>query len=115
MTAKRRCYGEKDRDDTQHQPTRAPKGGPAQATCAAQACFSQARPQMRAYSISKARQQAGEFFIIGGGQSRAMISVNEKHMYGQINGRDRGIIGDNLTHGRHSLRCLHDNNHLGTT
>jgi hypothetical protein len=28
---------------------------------------------MRAYSIAKARQQAGEFFIIRGGQSRAMM------------------------------------------
>jgi hypothetical protein len=40
---------------------------------AAPACLSQARPQMRAYSIAKARQQAGEFFIIRGGQSRAMM------------------------------------------
>jgi hypothetical protein len=58
----------KDRDDAQHQPTRAPRGGAAQAMCAAQACLSQARPQMRAYSITKARQQAGEVFIIRGGQ-----------------------------------------------
>jgi hypothetical protein len=60
----------KDRDDTQHQPPRAPKGGAAQAMCAAQACLSQARPQLRTYSIAKARQQAGEFFIVRGGASR---------------------------------------------
>ena len=33
--------------------------------CAAQTCLSQARPQMRAYSFGKARQQAGEFSSFG--------------------------------------------------
>jgi hypothetical protein len=41
--------------------------------CAAQACLSQARPQLRAHSFGKTRQRAGEFFIILGGQSRAMM------------------------------------------
>jgi hypothetical protein len=53
---------------SQNHHRRAPKGSAArddEMMCATQTCFSQTRPQMRAYSFGKALQQAGEFSSFG--------------------------------------------------